>query len=282
MDASWMSVATKTTEATPSVHRMEWKIVGETGFAGPADLPPQESPGTQSHTVTGLQGGTTYQAVEKLGSAAQPAAGPRPGRRKVTHRLGDRSSDLLSETSFCLSKGFFNSLIRRQASLPSDVKHLTGGWSELEQATTTGGLPAPGNLSVSALANGGFEVSFDRIADAGEYRIGRKRTSNLDSLSTETKGAFVHSFLPPDSDPLKSQVLPWAHAGRARGGTYDIRVRAAPADCASVNDRSNRSTVVEASLRLPRRRHWILGCGRRRTRDGRPQRRLERRNPAGS
>jgi len=229
-----MIVATTTTEATPSVHRMEWKIVGETGFAGPADLPPQESPGTQSHTITGLQGGTTYDV-----------------------RLRSRGQG-------------------------GDVKHLTGGWSELEQATTTGGLPAPGNLSVSALANGGFEVSFDRIADAGEYRIGRKRTSNLDSLSTETKGAFVHSFLPPDSDPLKSQVLPWAHAGRARGGTYDIRVRAAPADCASVNDRSNRSTVVEASLRLPRRRHWILGCGRRRTRDGRPQRRLERRNPAGS
>jgi len=56
----------------------------------------------------------TYQAVEKLGSACQPAAEPQPGRRKVTHGLGDRSGSLLSETPFRLSKGSFNSLLSRR------------------------------------------------------------------------------------------------------------------------------------------------------------------------
>jgi len=47
------------------------------------------------------------QAVEKPGSACQPAPGPQPGRRKVTHRPGDRSGGLLSEPPFLPVQGVF-------------------------------------------------------------------------------------------------------------------------------------------------------------------------------
>jgi len=55
--------------------------------------------GKQSNTAA-------CQAVEKPGSACQPAPGPQPGRRKVAHRPGDRRGSLLCETPFRLSKGF--------------------------------------------------------------------------------------------------------------------------------------------------------------------------------
>jgi len=81
-------------------------VVAMTGSYFRGDAEPVLTPEDEARFET-----VTYQAVEKLGSACQPAAEPQLGRRKVTHRLGDRSGSLLSATPFRLSKGFFNSLL---------------------------------------------------------------------------------------------------------------------------------------------------------------------------
>jgi len=74
----------------------------------------------------GPVGYQTCQAVEKLGSARQLAPGPRPGRRKATHRPGDRSGGLLPETPFRPVQGAFNSLTWRSSSA---VNCCVGCWA---------------------------------------------------------------------------------------------------------------------------------------------------------
>jgi len=74
----------------------------------------------------GPVGYQTCQAVEKLGSARQPAPGPRPGRRKAMHRPGDCIGGLLPETPFRLVQGAFNSLTWRSSSA---VSCCVGCWA---------------------------------------------------------------------------------------------------------------------------------------------------------
>jgi len=97
-----------------------------------------------------------YQAVEKLGPACQPAPGPQPGRRRATHRLGNRSGSLLSETPFRLSKGFFNSLAwLPQAWLPHHR------WIGGANPRLNGAAPSPGE------GMGASRREFPSLAPAG-------------------------------------------------------------------------------------------------------------------
>jgi len=99
------------------------------------------------------------QAVENLGSACLPTAGPRLDRRRATHRLGDSGSGLPSETMLRLSWTVFQQpVMRKRANRLKDWQHKvsrkladkagTVVWEDLKCAGMTrsasGTVEAPG------------------------------------------------------------------------------------------------------------------------------------------